>query len=219
MLINEINLFLTGDEDDDDDDDEGTSSVVEPIKPASPVQAPQAPVIPASVQSDLNAVADEGAVIAESSADIHQHSSGVADAAGVAYDETAEEAGDVQPEGQAATDIEGVNTQPASQPAIVHQTSNITPVASGTADDDDDEDDDDDDDDAIADVLPDDDDDDDDGEENDDEDDDDEDDLLGRNARLAREFKGKTKKHTNNKRSRKHHHARISSLQKKIPPK
>ncbi|XP_033213374.1 nucleolin-like [Belonocnema kinseyi] len=181
-----IEDILGGEDDDDDDDD---NAVEAPVVPASPVvqQAAPAPAIPASVQADLNAVtveesADEASSEAASEADTST------------YDE---ETADVVPEGQAAATIQEASVEGADSIASPIALNQVPAAAAPAASAEDDDDDDDDDDDVDLDITEDDDDDDD--EEEDDDDDDDDDDVVGdiADARKAREFKGKTKKHTN----------------------
>lgn len=107
-----------------------------------------------------------------------------------------DETADVVPEGQAAATIQEVSVEGAdsiASPIVLNQ---VPAAAAPAASSEDDDDDDDDDDDVDLDITEDDDDDD---EEEDDDDDDDDDDVVGdiADARKAREFKGKTKKHTN----------------------
>ena len=155
--------------------------------PASPIvqQAAPAPAIPAAVQADLNSVAVEEAA--------DEVSSEASEADTSSYDE---ETADVVPEGQAVATIQEASVEGADSIATPIVLNQIPAAAAPAASAEDDDDDDEDDDDVDLDITEDDDDDDD---EEDDDDDDDDDDVVGdiADARKAREFKGKTKKHTN----------------------
>ena len=184
-------MWIPGDE---DDDDEESSPVEAPVAAASPVvqQAAPAPAIPAAVQADLNAIpAAEQAADEASENDTNTYED--------------EETADVVPEGQAVATIQEASAEGAdsiASPVV----SNQTPAAAAPASSEDDDDDEDDDDVVDLDITEDDDEDDENDDDDDDEDDDD--DVVGdiADARQAREFKGKTKKHINTRK-----HARKSA--------
>lgn len=172
------------------------------MEPVAPAAAPPAaaPAIPAAVEADLNAAAQETEHAGESAAE-----STAVDNETTGADE---DEGNAVGEGQAASGIHESGLEGAeSSLNPVH----VPAVSTNEADTEDDDDDDDEDDVDL--VYTEDDDDEDEDDDDEDEDDDDVDsiaDIAG--ARQAREFKGKSKKHSTG-----HKHARKSRTRATSP--